>query len=51
MVLLSAHGLTPSQIAEPLDWHPATVRSWIGRFNNEGLARRPPANEPDRRAS
>lgn len=38
MVLLSAHGLPPSQIAELLDCHPATVRRWIGRFNGEGLA-------------
>jgi transposase len=38
MVLLSAHGLAPSQIAELLECHPATVRRWIGRFNDEGLA-------------
>ena len=38
MVLLSLHGLPPSQIAELLDCHPATVRRWIGRFNGEGLA-------------
>jgi transposase len=38
MVLLSLRGLAPSQIAELLDCHPATVRRWIGRFNAEGLA-------------
>src|SRR5579859_7504482 len=38
MVLLSAHGLAPAQIAVLLDCHPATVRRWIGRFNEEGLA-------------
>ena len=38
MVLLSLHGLPPSQIAELLDCHPATVRRWISRFNDEGLA-------------
>ena len=38
MVLLSAHGLPPAQIAALLDCHPATVRRWIGRFNAEGLA-------------
>jgi transposase len=38
MVLLSQHGLPPSQIAELLDCHPATVRRWIGRFNDEGMA-------------
>jgi transposase len=38
MVLLPAHGLPPAQIAELLDCHPATVRRWIARFNDEGLA-------------
>jgi len=38
MVLLSAHGLPPAQIAELLDCHPSTVRRWIGRFNREGMA-------------
>jgi transposase len=38
MVLLSAHGLPPATIAELLDCHPATVRRWISRFNDEGLA-------------
>ena len=38
MVLLSAHGLPPAQIAELLDCHPATVRRWISRFNAEGMA-------------
>ena len=38
MVLLSLHGLTPAQIAALLDCHPATVRRWISRFNDEGMA-------------
>ena len=38
MVLLSAHGLPPAQIAELLDCHPATVCRWIARFNDEGQA-------------
>jgi transposase len=38
MVLLSLHGAAPSQIAELLGCHPATVRRWIGRFNAGGLA-------------
>jgi transposase len=38
MILLSAHGLPPAQIAELLDCHLATVRRWIGRFNAEGAA-------------
>src|SRR5437764_9535021 len=49
MVLLSLHGLAPSQIAELLDCHPATVRRWIGRFNAEGaagLADRPRSGRP-----
>jgi hypothetical protein len=40
MVLLSLHGLPPSQIAKLLDCHPATVRCWISGFNSEGLAGR-----------
>ena len=36
MVLLSAYGLPPAQIAALLDCHPATVRRWIIRFNREG---------------
>ena len=38
MVLLSLRGLPPSQIAELMGCHPATVRRWVGRFNDEGLA-------------
>jgi transposase len=38
MVLLSLHGLSPAQIAVLLECHPATVRRWIGRFNEEGIA-------------
>ena len=49
MVLLSAHGLPPAQIAALLDCHPATVRRWISRFNGEGaagLADRPRSGRP-----
>ena len=49
MVLLSLHGLPPAQIAGLLDCHPATVRRWIGRFNDEGpagLADRPRCGRP-----
>ena len=38
MVLLSLHGLAASQIAVLLGCHPATVRRWISRFNDEGMA-------------
>jgi len=49
MVVLSAHGLPPAQIADLLDCHPATVRRWISRFNHEGtagLADRPRSGRP-----
>jgi transposase len=49
MVLLSLHELAPAQIAALLDCHPATVRRWIGRFNEEGaagLADRPRCGRP-----
>jgi transposase len=49
MVLLSLHGLPPAQIAVLLDCHPATVRRWISRFNDEGmtgLADRPRCGRP-----
>jgi transposase len=49
MVLLSLHGLPPSQIAALLDCRPATVRRWISRFNDEGaagLADRPRCGRP-----
>ena len=38
MVLLSLHELPPAQIAGLLECHPGTVRRWIGRFNDEGMA-------------
>src|SRR5690606_28096266 len=44
MVLLSAGGLTADEIGELLDYHPATVRRWIHRYNTDGapsLADRP----------
>lgn len=49
MVLLSLHGLTPAQIAALLDYHPATVRRWITRYNHQGLpglADRPRTGRP-----
>ncbi|MBM7088863.1 helix-turn-helix domain-containing protein [Streptomyces sp. S12] len=36
MVLLSAGGLTADEIGELLDYHPATVRRWIHRYNTDG---------------
>jgi transposase len=49
MVLLSARGLAPAEIAALLECHPSTVRRWIGRFNAEGaagLADRPRCGRP-----
>ena len=49
IVLLSARALPPAQIAALLDCHPATVRRWISRFNDEGaagLADRPRCGRP-----
>src|SRR5215470_10793835 len=40
MVLLSLHGLSPAQIADLLECHPATARRWISRFNAGGLGGR-----------
>ena len=38
MVLLSAKGMSPTEIAELLDYHPRTVRRWISRHDTEGIA-------------
>jgi transposase len=38
MVLLSARGMTPTEIGELLDYHPRTVRNWISRHAAEGVA-------------
>lgn len=38
MVLLSARGMTPTEIGELLDYHPRTVRNWISRHGAEGIA-------------
>jgi transposase len=49
MVLLSARGLAPAEIAVLLECHPGTVRRWISRFNAEGaagLADRPRCGRP-----
>jgi hypothetical protein len=38
MILLSSQGWPPSAIAELLGGHPATVRRWIHRYNQHGVA-------------
>ncbi|MEU2792648.1 IS630 family transposase [Streptomyces sp. NPDC007100] len=48
-VLLSLHGLSPAQIAVLVEYDPATVRRWIGRFDAcgaAGLADRPRSGRP-----
>jgi transposase len=38
MVVLSAAGMPPAEIADLLDYHPATVRRWLHRFAIDGIA-------------
>jgi transposase len=38
MILLSCQGLPPSAIAELLGCDPATVRRWVHRYNQRGIA-------------
>ena len=37
MVLLSAAGMPPAEIADLLDYHPATVRRWLHRYRSDGV--------------
>jgi transposase len=37
MVLLSAAGMSPAQIGDLLDYHPATVRRWLHRYRTDGI--------------
>jgi hypothetical protein len=49
MILLSAHGFSPTQIADLLHYDPHTVRRWIARWHTEGasgLADRPRPGRP-----
>ncbi|BDM74703.1 hypothetical protein HEK616_81900 (plasmid) [Streptomyces nigrescens] len=49
IVLLSLHGLSPAQIAVPVEYDPATVRRRIGLFHAcgvTGLADRPRSGRP-----
>jgi transposase len=38
MILLSAQGFSPTQIAGVLGYDPHTVRRWIGRWHTEGVS-------------
>jgi transposase len=37
MVVLSAAGMSPAEIADLLDYHPATVRRWLHRYRSAGV--------------
>lgn len=50
MVVLSAAGLSPTEIAGLLDYHPATVRRHLERFTTEGVAGLPDRPRPGRPA-
>ena len=48
MILLSAKGMSPSEIGELLDYHPRTVRRWIARHDSEGIDGLPDRPRPGR---
>lgn len=48
MVILSAAGMSPAQIADLLDYHPATVRRWLHRFTTHGIPGLPDRPRPGR---
>jgi transposase len=51
MVMLSADGMSPAEIADLLDYHPATVRHWLHRYRVDGipgLPDRPRSGRPRR---
>src|SRR5258705_1973050 len=48
MVILSAAGMPPAQIAALLDYHPATVRRWLHRYHTDGIPGLPDRPRPGR---
>jgi transposase len=48
MVLLSAAGMPPAQIAALLDYHQATVRRWLHRYHSDGITGLPDRPRPGR---
>ena len=48
IVVLSAAGFSPAEIAELLDYHPATVRRWLHRYATDGVAGLPDRPRPGR---
>ncbi|MFZ5915580.1 MAG: helix-turn-helix domain-containing protein [Chloroflexota bacterium] len=51
IVLLSSQGYNSSEIASLIGRHPASVRKWIHRFNQEGLTSLTDAPSPGRKRS
>jgi transposase len=51
IVLLSSQGYSSSEIAPLVGRHPASVRKWIHRFNEEGLSSINDAPSPGRKRS
>jgi transposase len=48
MVVLSAAGMSPAEIADLLDYNPATVRRWLHRFTTDGIGGLPDRPRPGR---
>jgi hypothetical protein len=48
IVVLSAAGFSPAEIADLLDYHPATVRRWLHRYTTDGVAGLPDRPRPGR---
>ncbi len=48
MVVLSAAGMSPAQIADLFDYHPATVRRWLHRYTTDGIPGLPDRPRPGR---
>jgi DDE superfamily endonuclease/Winged helix-turn helix len=48
MVVLSAAGMSPAEIADLLDYHPATVRRWLHRYHSDGVGGLPDRPRPGR---
>ena len=48
MVVLSAAGMPPAEIADLLDYHPATVRRWLHRYHSAGVGGLPDRPRPGR---
>jgi transposase len=48
IVVLSAAGFSPAEIAALLDYHPATVRRWLHRYATDGIGGLPDRPRPGR---